>query len=125
MELEQNNSYISDFKLSESNSKASSCNSKKSKIGEISNISDFDSLREELYTIEELKDNAKQKNYEEAMNLYDLDEKRNMIYISQFFERKDKEDKEKINQFNNMQYKLSYEDRISLLNKYKYLLRLC
>ena len=121
MELEQNNSYISDFKLSESNSKASSCNSKKSKIGEISNISDFDSLREELYTIEELKDNAKQKNYEEAMNLYDLDEKRNMIYISQFFERKDKEDKEKINQFNNIQYKLSYEDRISLLNKYKYL----
>ena len=121
MELEQNNSFISDFKLSESNSKASSCNSKKSKIGEISNISDFDSLREELYTIEELKDNAKQKNYEEAMNLYDLDEKRNMIYISQFFERKDKEDKEKINQFNNIQYKLSYEDRISLLNKYKYL----
>jgi len=119
MEQEQNNSIISDFRLSEGNSKTSSSNSKKSKILNYSSISDIENLREEFYTIKELEQKAKEKNVEEGLNFYDLDEKRNIEYISQFLEKKDKEYKEKIVEFNNIQYKLTYEDRIHLLKKYE------
>ena len=74
---------------------------------------------QEFYTIKELEIKAKMKNYEKSLYFYDLDEERNKEYISQFLERKDIEDNEKIFEFNNIQYKLTYEDRIHLLQNQK------
>jgi len=101
---------ITDFRLNDSNSKNSSNNSKNSKSSETSNLSEIEAFKSELYTIEELKEN---------LHLYDLNEKKNYEIILQILENKNIDDKTKIENFNNIMYKLSFDDRIKLLNKYK------
>ena len=54
-------------------------------------------------------------------NLYDLNEKFNNEYIENILEDENIYFQDKIQSFNDIIYKLSYGDRINLLNKYKYI----
>ena len=122
MESISNQKRMSDFKLDEESSKFGSSNSMKSQSSEINmSISDKDPFEKEtLKTIDEMK--RENENYlKDNKNPYDLDEKKNLAYIKEILESKQMNDQNKINAFNNIQYKLSYEDRHSLLVDYKML----
>ena len=111
---------MSDFSLNEGNSKLSSIDSKKSQNSEINlSLSYKDPLEKKpLKTIEDMKKESL--NFlNDQSNSYDLDEKVNYIYIKGILDSKRLSDQNKIKTFNDIQYKLSYEDRHSLLIEYE------
>lgn len=83
------------------------------------NQSDKDPYEKEiLKTIEEMKKEGK--NYlNDFQNPYDLDEKVNFQYIKRILESKEKSDQAKISAFDEIQYKLSYNDRFPILEEYE------
>jgi len=117
-EHQQNNFILPNLKLKDSNLKTSSNNSKNSKSNDISYLSEIEPFQTELYTIEELKEKENENNCEN-LHYYDLNEKKNYEIILQILENKNIDDKNKIENFNNIMYKLNYDDRIQLLDKYK------
>ena len=76
-------------------------------------------MNADLLTIKELKNNAMNNLIPD--NLYDLNEKFNNEYIENILEDENIYFQDKIQSFNDIIYKLSYGDRINLLNKYKYI----
>lgn len=118
MKQNESNTKKDIFRLSNNNSNTSSNNSKTSKSSEISDLSEIEPFQAELYTIQELKEKTNEKNFETEY-IYDLNERLNYEAILQILENKNIEDKNRIEKFNEIMYKLSYDDRIKLLNKYK------
>ena len=113
---------FSDFQLNKESPKISPNNSKKSKSsGNSLSLSDVEPFEKEvLKTIDEMKRESHNfiKNPKES---YDLDEKVNFKYIKGILETNISElsNQKKIDAFNDIMYKLAYEDRILLLDKYK------
>ena len=109
------------FKLSSDDSKLGSNNSNESKASILSLDKSNNDLKKELLTIEEMKKNCCEKNNGscEDNNLYDLDERANYLKIVKILKDDKISNKDKISSFNNIMYKLSYEDRINLLKEYK------
>ena len=120
MSSEKNLNSISYLNLNEGNSKTSSNNSKKSQSVEFnSSLSENDfNEKEALKTIENMKKES-QNFSKDSNNPYDLDEKINYNYIKTILDSKTINNQQKINTFNDIQYKLAYKDRKSLLNDYK------
>ena len=52
-------------------------------------------------------------------NLFDLDEKKNKEFIINVLKDENLTDQEKIYKFNDIMYKLSYDDRKNILDEYK------
>ena len=74
--------------------------------------------KEPLKTIEDMK--RESLNFlNDQSNSYDLDEKINFLYIKGILDSKKLSNQNKIKAFNEIQYKLAYEDRHSLLINYK------
>ena len=128
MALHNNENIIINFNLDNSSSKTVSKNSKDSKESKINislNNSSLDPFPRELLTIKELKKISHEENKENTPNLnknenlYDLNEKANYLYLLKILENKDIDTQSKITSFNDLMYKLTYEDRKYLLNKYK------
>ena len=88
------------------------------------NISGKDTFKEELLTFNELKKSLNKEmiiennDYSQQV-LYDLDENWNKEYIANILKNKDYGDNKKIEAFNRIMYKLSYKERINILNEYK------
>ena len=120
------NNNPSNFKLDD-NQNTEQNSSKKSKISnntEISNSSESGPLLKELLTINELKNADKKEPKGEANNfvqnnLFDLDEKKNKEFIINVLKDKNLTNQEKIYKFNDIMYKLSYDDRKNILDEYK------
>ena len=128
MALHNNENIIINFNLDNSSSKTGSKNSKDSKESKSNaslNNSSIDPFPKELLTIKELKKISYEENKENSPNLnknenlYDLNEKANYLYLLKILENKDIDTQSKITSFNDLMYKLTYEDRKYLLNKYK------
>ena len=109
------------FKLDDGNSKSESKNSDKSQISNnsLNNISPF---KLPLRTFESLQKESQ--NFLTNENLYDLDEKANFSYITKILEDKSLSSKEKFSSFNDIIYKLSFNDRKQLLKQHKKLFNL-
>ena len=113
---------FSAFQLNKESPKTSSNNSKNSKSsGNSLSLSDVEPFEKEvLKTIDEMKRESHNflKNPKES---YDLDEKVNFKYIKGILETNASElsNQNKIEAFNEIMYKLAYEDRRLLLDKYK------
>ena len=109
------------FKLSSDDSKLGSNNSNESKASILSLDKSNNDLKKELLNIEEMKKNCCEKNNGSCgdNNLYDLDERANYLKIVKILKDDKISNKDKISSFNNIMYKLSYEDRINLLKEYK------
>ena len=128
MALHNNENIIINFNLDNSSSKTVSKNSKDSKESKSStslNNSSIDPFPKELLTKKELKKISYEENKENSPNLnknenlYDLNEKANYLYLLKILENKDIDTHSKITTFNDLMYKLKYEDRKFILNKYK------
>jgi len=114
----------SNFKLDDNTEQNSSKKSKISNNTEISNSSESGPLLKELLTINELKNADKKEPKGEANNfvqnnLFDLDEKKNKEFIINVLKDENLTDQEKIYKFNDIMYKLSYDDRKNILDEYK------
>ena len=103
----------------ENNMQVSSAESIKTNSEVSFNDSDKDpSEKEILKTIDDMKKERNNflKGYK---NSYDLDEEINAQYIRKILDSQDISNQIKINTFNDIQYKLSYSDRTSILSQYK------
>ena len=87
----------------------------------IKNDSGCESFKEDLLTFEELKNNLSYSNINniEENTIYDLNEAWNKEYIINILNNKEYSNQKKIDAFNNIMYKLKYDDRIFILNEYK------
>ena len=112
---------MSRFKCDDGSSKSESKNSDKSQISNnsLNNISPF---KLPLRTFESLQKESQ--NFLTNENLYDLDEKANFSYITKILEDKSLSSKEKFSSFNDIIYKLSFNDRKKLLKQHKKLFNL-
>ena len=123
------NNELPKFKLNDSSDSNSNNSNKSNKSNNSENFSfsGVENFKYDLFTIEELKNNLPEdlkteNNNLNRNNLYDLDIKWNNEYIRDILKNKEKDIKTKIDSFNIIMYKLSYEDRYAILNDYKDLL---
>ena len=107
---------MSRFKCDDGSSKSESKNSDKSQISNnsLNNISPF---KLPLRTFESLQKESQ--NCLTNENLYDLDEKANFSYITKILEDKSLSSKEKFSSFNDIIYKLSFNDGTKYLSSIK------
>ena len=107
---------MSSFKLNDGSSKTDSKNSDKSQTSNNS-LNEIKPFKLSLKTIESLQ--KENKNILTNEIPYDLDEETNFSYITKILEDKNLSTKEKIHSFNNIIYKLSFNDRKKLLKNKK------
>jgi hypothetical protein len=107
---------MSSFKLNDGSSKTDSKNSDKSQTSNNS-LNEIKPFKLSLKTIESLQ--KENKNILTNEIPYDLDEETNFSYITKILEDKNLSAKEKIHSFNNIIYKLSFNNRKKLLKHKK------